>query len=123
MNENLYPKELISNLKEILKKDTNNAEIIYQQSYQNVYLKTDDINVKLMLRFIKPHKKIIIARIDLQQKRKGHLTAILNCLKKIEGYEVIEFECVLTDEMLQFCKKNEFEQVPNVPFNYAKRFK
>lgn len=60
---------------------------------------------------------LIISRVNLNNKRKGTMTAILDILKQIgtkHGCKMIVAQSVLTSEMEKWCMKNHFS-----PSKYA----
>ena len=58
----------------------------------------------------------VLANIDLENQRQGTLTSILDILigiSKAQGFSHIKFESVMSDAMVEFCKKNNFYKVNN----------
>lgn len=75
---------------------------------------------ELMLRLNTFEKKLVIARIEFKNKRKGYGTKLLSYLKDYaekNGYEAIMIESVQTEEAYSFAIKNGFEKVPNPAIN------
>lgn len=68
----------------------------------------------LMLRLgTRGDEKLTIARIKFMKQRQGNGTRLVELLMEYgrkEGYEILEVECIHSDEMEAFVIKNGFEQ-------------
>ncbi|MFF2532381.1 hypothetical protein ACFVS2_26065 [Brevibacillus sp. NPDC058079] len=76
-----------------------------------LFIKGDENEV--MIRFNKVMKKITIARIQFQHSRMGYGSRLLQILKEygiVNGYEFIELESMLTEEILSFATKHGFQR-------------
>ena len=81
-----------------------------------LYFSDSESSQELMLRFCeKPgHRGIKIARMGFNGQNQGHGTRLLEFLKsgaQSKGLTAIWVESALTDAMISFCQKKEFQPV------------
>ena len=94
-------------LKNIIDKH-NNCDCNWNISFSTIWFQDDE--VELRISFLQ-NIKLIISRVCFINKRNGTMSEILEKLKEICQKNHIKLICmqsVLTDEMINFCKKNDF---------------
>lgn len=102
----------------IEKRDKVRMKVANGLSKNNLFFRCDYDETELYLKESFP-KKLIISRIAFKNKRQGIGSAVLELLKKYcleQGYSSIIVESTLTIEMIEFCKKHEFEPMEGQVF-------
>lgn len=114
---------LVDEIYQLIKNDAE-TELVVRENFLNIYIESISNESGIMLRFNEQAGKIVIVRIYLMKQRQGGLTKILNVIEAYiathPNYHTIEFEAVLTPEMVQYCLKNGYHEIPYIPFNYQK---
>ncbi len=75
----------------------------------------------LRYRRIGAEKNLIVARVAFQNRRIGNMTKLFHMLLEIKkrfNYDAIVIENALTDEMINWCKKNGFNEERPDQFYY-----
>lgn len=106
---NNYSIEDFKELLDLLAQDAG-EEIDAYVSLNRLFVRSPNTSLDLMLRF-SDNEIFTIARIEVVNQRAGVGQEILSWCSEFarsRGYQYLEFEAVLTEEMINFCLKNNF---------------
>lgn len=77
---------------------------------------------ELMLRLNGPY--LTVARISFRHRRQGYMTRLeqilMNVCQDLPGKKGIRIESIETEEMLRYCQKNNYKQVPYCETDFVK---
>ena len=90
-----------------------NPDITYHINLGRLFIDSPDGETDFMLRFDAVSKVIRVARIQFKHQRQGYGVRLLDLLDSYgleNGFSVLTFESVMTNEAYQFLKKNGFRR-------------
>lgn len=86
-----------------------------------LFIEGDD-EQELMLRLNGPY--LTVARISFRHRRQGYMTRLeqilMSICKSLPEKKGIRIESVETEEMLRYCRKNNYKQTPYCEFDFVK---